>query len=822
MEWWRDARFGMFIHWGLYAVPGGEWKGENVPGAAEWIMHTAKIPVADYDPLVKEFDPTAYDADAWVQLAKQAGMKYIVITTKHHEGFSLWPSKANDWNVTKTPYGKDLLDPLAEACRRHDIKLGFYYSILDWRDPLYGQRRAWDLRPEDPEPDMDAYTAKMKGQLKELLTEYGDIAILWFDGEWEDAWTHERGIDLYDYVKSLQPDVLVNNRVDKGRQGMQGMTRSGEFRGDFGTPEQEIPSTGLPGVDWESCMTMNRSWGWHKNDHDWKSADQLIENLFDTASKGGNYLLNVGPKPDGTIPEASIDRLESIGEWMKVNSQAIYGTGPGPFSRHPYRWTSKESVLYGLIPEADAGSLRLDGFLSKIDGVSLLSSEGVQEVEFSQDENGLDVRLADDLHNGVLRLAYSEPLKVEDPAVQPDELGLIHLEADRAELDGPSLRLEGEWLGFWTSADASAKWEFEVEHAGDYQISLEFACRLESAGSLASFRFGPERIVWRVAATEGWRDFKTAYLGTITLEAGRQVALVQPDGMLLKDALFNLKRLTLTPAPSNPSERSWPIGNPEECRATVARARRWAVTQRQNAALDAILARVLAIEGKHSEAEQIIAGLDVADPVIEAWSLLERGRFANSAGRPEEALPLFRQAAEAARPHDPHLTADALHMVAIASPSDQRISAQVAALAHCHTYSVDRWLPPILNNLGWDYADAGQHDKALPLFEEAQELRQMQANESARRMALYAVAHCHRKLGELERAKLMLTTEHLWLLPAHDGYIEEELAETMLELDQADEAKAHFRNAYSELSKDSWIVKNQQDRLDRLRKLGGA
>lgn len=351
MEWWREARFGMFIHWGVYAVPAGEWNGKPVKGIAEWIQSKGKIPSADYERLKDQFNPVKYDADAWVLLAKNAGMKYIVITSKHHDGFCLWDSARTDWDIASTPYKKDLLKPLAEACRKYGVKLCFYHSIMDWHHPDYGVKKPWRGNAANPSPDMDAYTAYMKAELKELLTNYGNIGVLWFDGEWESAWTHERGVDLDAYLRAIQPSIIINNRIDKGRQGMKGLNKEGEFCGDFGTPEQEIPREGLPGVDWESCMTMNTSWGYKASDHNWKSAEQLIRNLVDIASKGGNYLLNVGPRPDGTFPPPSVERLKSIGTWMKVNGESIHGTVAGPLPELEWgRCTMKKSdaatVLY--------------------------------------------------------------------------------------------------------------------------------------------------------------------------------------------------------------------------------------------------------------------------------------------------------------------------------------------------------------------------------------------------------------------------------------------------------------------------------------------
>jgi alpha-L-fucosidase len=331
MAWFEEARFGMFIHWGLYAVPAGEWKGRIVPGIGEWIMEKGKIPVSEYETLLQQFNPVKFDAREWVRIAKDAGMKYIVITSKHHDGFCLWPSDLTDWCIKSTPFQRDPLKELADACREAGIRLCFYYSIMDWHHPDWPKRRPWHDKATG-EPNMDRYVQYMKGQIKELITRYGPIGILWFDGEWEDPWTHERGVDLYNYVRSLQPDIIINNRVGKSRKGMDGMNKDARAVGDYGTPEQRIPPTGFgPGVYWESCMTMNNTWGYRKDDHNWKSVETLVRNLIDCASKGGNYLLNVGPTAEGLIPQPSVERLAAIGRWMKANGQAIYGTKASPF-----------------------------------------------------------------------------------------------------------------------------------------------------------------------------------------------------------------------------------------------------------------------------------------------------------------------------------------------------------------------------------------------------------------------------------------------------------------------------------------------------------
>jgi alpha-L-fucosidase len=337
LKWWSDARFGMFIHWGVYSVPAGEWNGYT--NFAEWFLEETHMPVSQYEKFADQFNPVKFDADAWVRAAKNAGAKYIVITSKHHDGFGMFPSKLTDWCISRTPFKRDPLKELAAACQAQGIHFCLYYSIMDWHSPDWGQRRPWnDLAAKDGPPNMDRYDAYMKGQLKELLTHYGPIGLLWFDGQWESCWTKARGDDLYRYVRSLQPDIIVNNRVSKPDNTAGGGFARSEGMGDYGTPEQTIPPAGFgPGVYWESCMTMNDHWGYNKDDHNWKSAQTLVRNLIDCASKGGNYLLNVGPTSEGVIPAASLERLKEIGDWMRVNREAIYDTEAGPFTR-PLPW----------------------------------------------------------------------------------------------------------------------------------------------------------------------------------------------------------------------------------------------------------------------------------------------------------------------------------------------------------------------------------------------------------------------------------------------------------------------------------------------------
>ena len=393
MQWWREARFGMFIHWGLYAIPAGEWNSKT--NYAEWIRNQAQIPLDEYGQFVSRFNPLNFDAEQWVQMAKEAGMKYIVITSKHHDGFCLFDSKYTDFDVMATPFKRDILKELADACKKKGIKLCFYHSIMDWHHPDYLPKRNWETSIPTEGADFEHYVQYMKNQLKELLTNYGKIGVLWFDGEWENTWSDQRGIELYQYVRRLQPDIIINNRVSASRSGMEGFTAEGGFSGDFGTPEQQIPATGLPGIDWESCMTMNDHWGYNKNDKNFKSTKDILQMLADIASKGGNYLLNVGPTAEGTFPPESIRRLQDIGQWMKINGESIYGTQASPFKELDFgrctqkRIEDKTRLYFHVFDWPDDRTLIIPGIYNNPLQAYLLSDQKKSLLECKKHENAI-------------------------------------------------------------------------------------------------------------------------------------------------------------------------------------------------------------------------------------------------------------------------------------------------------------------------------------------------------------------------------------------------------------------------------------------------
>ena len=312
----------MFIHWGLYAQDGCFWKGQD--GTSEHMMRHLKIPIVEYEKIAADFNPVKFSADEWVSVAKAAGMKYLIITSKHHDGFAMYDSKSDRYNiVARTPFKRDPIKELAEACRKQGLRFGVYYSLgHDWHDPDVPTRdgyrsNTWDF-PDESKKDFTKYfERKVKPQVRELLTQFGPLAVLWFDTP--EKISKAQSQELVDLVHQLQPGCIINARV-------------GNRLGDYAVQEQKIPDTGNP-KPWETCMTLNGHWGYHKMDQNWKSTETLVRHLVEVASKGGNFLLNVGPTGEGIIPGPSVEHLKEVGAWMKVNGESIYGTTASPFKQ---------------------------------------------------------------------------------------------------------------------------------------------------------------------------------------------------------------------------------------------------------------------------------------------------------------------------------------------------------------------------------------------------------------------------------------------------------------------------------------------------------
>ena len=388
---WQSWRYGMFIHWGPVSLKGTE---------IGW-SRGKQVPREEYDQLCKQFNPVAFDAREWVRIAQDAGMRYMVITSKHHDGFCIWHSALTDYDMTATPFQRDILKELSAACKEAGMPFGTYYSILDWYQPDYNteglQGGPGYALPEGVAPSMDRYQEYLHGQLREIVTQYGPLHSMWFDGEWEKPWTVERGWRLLRFCRELDPKMLVNNRVGGGRRGMAGITQAGFAPGDYDTPEQQVGAfnTGRP---WETCMTICRQWAW-KPDDNLKSLKECIRILVQTAGGDGNLLLNVGPMPDGRIEPRQVERLREIGAWLKANGESIYGTRGGPF--RPGKWgvsTHNGKKVYVHVLDWDGEQVELPPLEHQITSATLMNGT---EVAFQQTAEKVKLTLEKSRHDAI-------------------------------------------------------------------------------------------------------------------------------------------------------------------------------------------------------------------------------------------------------------------------------------------------------------------------------------------------------------------------------------------------------------------------------------
>ncbi len=582
--WFREAKFGMFIHWGVYAER----------GEGEWVMKVAKIPAAEYEKLLPQFNPVKFDAAEWVDLARRAGQRYMVITSKHHDGFAMYDSNVSDYDIIDaTPYSRDPMKALADECRKQGIHFGFYHSILDWHHPDYVPVPEWDKEARAGHtPDFDRYLAYMRAQTRELCTNYGPLACIWWDGGWDHKTPEAiaKFASINAMIRALQPDILINNRANLPE--------------DFATPEQYVPPTGLKRPDgspllWENCITLTTGhgsfpptawWGYDKNETEYKTPEYCIRMLIDIVSKGGNLLLNVGPTPEGEIQPAERAVLEAIGTWMAVNSEAIYGTRASPFRHLPFygKVTAKEDTLYcHVFHWPKDRRLELPGLQAQIQRAYLLADrETPLEFTLPEDRKGPVILLPKEAPDSIASVVAVEllcPWRVVPTAIEPDEDGAVTLPALWSEIrgrHGQQARFElagGEvHVGNWTNAHDFPSWSFESAKAGTYEVALTYAAGARSeglayrvsagqAGDSAASNVGggnvqaistgemfdlPEdaaTLKAKVIPTASESSFKTRTIGKLELPKGRCVLVVKSEKHPRGTPLMKLRGVKLIP-----------------------------------------------------------------------------------------------------------------------------------------------------------------------------------------------------------------------------------------------------------------------------------
>jgi len=545
MEWWNTARFGMFVHWGVYSVTGGAYKGQMPSNSAEWMMNKARIPIADYKTEnVDKFNPTEFDAKTFVGLAKEAGMKYLVITAKHHDGSAMFGSKCSSYNVVDaTPFKRDIMKELAHACHEQGIRFGFYYSqCQDWHHPG-GIGNGWDKTIQHV--SFDEYVReKAAPEIRQLLTEYGPISIFWWDTP------RDMSKEAFNSLHSgtdLQPGIITNDRLGK------------EYPGDHKTFERRIPRKAPVGVDWEVCMPISGSWGYKSSDTNFKSTETLIRNLVDIASKGGNYLLNVSPTGKGTLLPQATERLKAIGQWMKVNSESIYDTTASPFDALEWgRCTKKEfargTTLYlHVFDWPEDGKLLVPGLKNKVEHAYLMADW--QALETQQQDSGVVVSLPEKAPDDIVSVVVvkvSGALDIKAALPMPTKDGTLALLADMAYIHNnegseqanvrEGRRGGASYISGWSDEEAWVEWSFKIDRPGRYEISAELAVE----GQKTRFFLGlPGQLQSvEVVSTGSARDYTTKSLGTLNIDkAGEYTLQMKPE----KDQWqpINLRQLEL-------------------------------------------------------------------------------------------------------------------------------------------------------------------------------------------------------------------------------------------------------------------------------------
>jgi alpha-L-fucosidase len=546
-QWFRDARFGMFVHWGVYSLL----------GRGEWVMQNEGIPISEYEKLPPRFDPTEFNAREWVKMVKASGIRYITITSKHHDGFCMFDSKLTDYDIVdRTPYHRDVMKELADECHRQRIKLFFYYSQLDWHHPDYFPRGGTGHKSGRPEAgDWNRYKQYYIGQVRELCTNYGEIGGIWFDGWWDKPgadWGHD---ELYSMIHRLQPKALIGNNHHRA-----------PFPGeDFQMFEQDLPGENSAGFNttqqshlpYETCRTMNNSWGLNTSDKAHKPVNELIRYLVQAAGRDANLLLNTGPLPTGEILPEHRERYLAMGQWLKTHGHSIYRTRGGPF--RPASWgvsTYRGKRVFLHVLNWPAGNtLDLSGFTLPVRSARAFGEERTP-VEVRQSAEGVKLVLPEGLKDPVDSIIVLElekpvaewtpvaapPAKISSsgpsalPARSAETTGLAHYEADK------------DCIGYWTQPGDTVSWKASVEQAGRYEVGVTYACEKGAGGSEFTVACGREKVAGVVRETGSWTEFRTVSLGTVEVPAGTQTLTVSAQKMP-GFAVMNLRGITLRPVP---------------------------------------------------------------------------------------------------------------------------------------------------------------------------------------------------------------------------------------------------------------------------------
>jgi alpha-L-fucosidase len=561
IKWWREAKVGLFIHWGLYSLPGGVWKGDPVNAAyAEHLQLRAQIPIHEYERIAHQFDAHQFDASVWVRAAKDAGLKYMIFTAKHHEGFAMYDSQVSDYTIVKSsPFGRDPVAELADACKRENMVLCLYYShAMDWHHPdsqgntldfpanigAYDPLHAW-VEDENKSIRYERYLQeKAFPQVKELLTQYGPIGILWFDCGHKI--TDEQGKQFVDLVHETQPSCLVNRRVR--REGFGDYENTGDNQRHISAQQR----------DWESIATLNHSWGYNQTDHAWRSPEEVLHDMIHVVSMGGNYVINVGPTGDGNFDAKSLELLGVIGNWLELNGESIYGSQGSPIGRTPWgRCTRKGYTIYLHVWDWPAhGELLLPAIHNSIQDCYLLADTA---------QTTLSHRLLNDFGDHLIELP-AEALDSMCTVVAVEFDGELDVNPRQVlfaggvtnvfgvfdgELHGEALRYDTGKKGRdnvknWSSMQDYMLWKFRVMDAGAYKVTAVYGADEASAGGSFEIAVGPDMLVAAVTNTGGEYQFQSSEIGIFHFHApGEYVITVQPNS-ICGNVLMNLKEITLT------------------------------------------------------------------------------------------------------------------------------------------------------------------------------------------------------------------------------------------------------------------------------------